>query len=158
MYKRTCPSCEQQVEYQSKQARDKADRRGTPCRPCADVDRIKRLHKWYRGVRIGWFKKARYNAAARGIEWRLTLRDVADTFEKQEFRCIFTGRDVRFPTVGTYRDGEASIDRIDSDGPYSPDNIQIVSKHVNYMKMRLSNDEFVQLCKEIAENSYEKGC
>lgn len=44
-----------------------------------------------------------------------------------------------------------SVDRIDSNKGYEPDNIQLVDKRINMMKQSLSNDEFIELCCKVAE-------
>ena len=42
-----------------------------------------------------------------------------------------------------------SIDRIKSAGHYTPDNVQIVMTAVNLMKGELSDDVFLQICRQI---------
>lgn len=50
----------------------------------------------------------------------------------------------------------ASLDRIDSSRGYEIDNIQWVHKDVNKMKMGLSQNEFIDICKIISKNNRGK--
>jgi hypothetical protein len=45
-----------------------------------------------------------------------------------------------------------SIDRIDSSGHYTPENVQIVMAAVNVMKGELSDAVFLELCRQITVN------
>jgi hypothetical protein len=44
----------------------------------------------------------------------------------------------------------ASVDRIDSDGGYTPDNVQLVCVRVNLMKGPLDQSMFFRMCHVIA--------
>ena len=46
----------------------------------------------------------------------------------------------------------ASLDRIDSEKGYVAGNVHWVHKTVNKMKMEFSVDDFVSVCKEVAEH------
>lgn len=59
-----------------------------------------------------------------------------------------TWRDGAFGELGT-----ASVDRKDSTKGYLQDNIQILHKHVNIMKLNHTQDYFIDLCKRIAKNN-----
>lgn len=62
---------------------------------------------------------------------------------KQNNKCFFTGRVFDKTTP-------ISIDRIDSSLGYTHDNIQLVIYRTNMMKSNLSTEDFISLCREIA--------
>ena len=64
---------------------------------------------------------------------------------KQKGRCALTGLKLNFTKNGGDHQLHPSIDRIDSSGHYSEDNIQIVCKFVNFWKQAQKDDEFRRL-------------
>ncbi len=70
------------------------------------------------------------NSVLNETEWQLQLREI---LLAQNYRCAITGRTLEIKGVGNPW-LEASADRIDSNGHYTPDNIQIVSKAANMAK------------------------
>ena len=61
--------------------------------------------------------------------------------ERQRNRCALTG----IPFDESNQDLRPSVDRIDSDGHYEQDNLQIVCRFVNFWKRDKENDEFRRL-------------
>src|SRR6202008_2345346 len=53
-------------------------------------------------------------------------------------------------TIGD--EDKVSIDRIDSDGGYTPDNIQLVTKRINVAKSDMSEDAFLIMVSNIVEH------
>ena len=47
----------------------------------------------------------------------------------------------------------ASVDRIDSSKPYIKDNIQFVSRNMNYAKNIMSHEQMLEFIKLIIENN-----
>lgn len=93
-------------------------------------------------------------AAARDHKFDLDIKDAWNLFLKQDRKCALTGRILTFGK--SVRDKilqTASLDRIDSNKDYSIKNVQWVHKNINFMKGRLSNEEFIKLCKEVAKNN-----
>lgn len=73
--------------------------------------------------------------------------------EKQNFKCALTGLPIII--VGgknNTKQTTASPDRIDSTKEYELNNIQYVHKIINYMKMDLSQEDFIQFCKLVVEH------
>lgn len=89
------------------------------------------------------------NAVSRGLEWELEVEDIAIMYEVQQGRCALSGRPIYWSVVGW--DHTASIDRIDNDRGYTLDNVQLVCKEANMARGSLSVEEFVLLCKDIAD-------
>lgn len=90
----------------------------------------------------------------RVIPFDITIEQVWDLFLKQDRKCAISGVEIGFSKrdKGRYgpTDNTASLDRIDSSGGYTTDNIQWVHKIVQGMKMALPQDEFIKWCKVIA--------
>jgi len=87
--------------------------------------------------------------------------DAWKMFEKQDSKCALSGMPIEFVTVNRRRDRSkqtASLDRIDSEGDYTIDNVQWVHKDVNRMKNVFDNDYFIEICKKIASNCSGGAC
>ena len=102
-------------------------------------------------MRVSWYNKFKAGALVRGIEWDLSIDDVADLMLAQDKKCALTGWDIEFPESGHSQAAPASIDRIDSSRGYLPGNVQLLVRHVNMMKQAYDNDYFVMVCKAVAE-------
>jgi len=96
-------------------------------------------------------------AKTRGIIWALDKDDLIGKYLEQDGLCAYSGLQMNYaktgPTTATGSHLSApSIDRTDSAGHYTPDNIQIVMAAVNIMKGEVSEDVFLQLCRQITVN------
>ncbi len=92
----------------------------------------------------------RGGAAVRTLVFEISIQEAWDLFLKQDRKCTLTG----WPLVmGGYKTRTASLDRIDSSVGYTSDNIQWLHKTVNIAKQSLSDQEFVTLCRAVADNS-----
>jgi len=80
---------------------------------------------------------------------------LADCMERQNQRCALTGWDIRFPDLRDQGDHQASIDRIDSAGDYTADNIQLLDARINMMKQSYSQDFFITACRAVAAHCTE---
>lgn len=149
---KNCPACGEQQSYLRKNYAVESFRLGKECKKCSNR-RTENCHRgWHRGIRVSWFNQFKTGAETRGIVWSLTLDDVADLMEMQSSRCALTGWDIEFPDAGHPQKALASIDRIDSKGPYSKENSQLVTRKVNMMKQQYSQQEFVDICKAVAKH------
>lgn len=97
-----------------------------------------------------FFYRIQRNAKVRNISFDITLQDMWDQWVTQKMECALTGipLELRWNTIGT--DTTASLDRIDSSKGYTTDNIQWVHKDINRMKMNLTEERFVELCRLVA--------
>jgi len=94
---------------------------------------------------------------ARNIEFNLTIEQAWNLFLSQEGKCALSGLDLHLCTYGDdFKNQTASLDRIDSNGGYTIDNVQWVHKDVNCMKFDLKEDYFIKMCRIIAENTKER--
>ncbi len=67
--------------------------------------------------------------------------------------------DIRFAESNKeYNEGKqtASLDRIDSSGNYTENNIQWVHKDINKMKNVFSMDQLIEYCKKIVDHHNNK--
>ena len=74
--------------------------------------------------------KEKVTSLARG-EWEKLLRE---TMGEQEDRCALTGLPLGYDKECEDKEMWASLDRIDSSGHYTPDNVQIVCRFMNRWK------------------------
>lgn len=90
--------------------------------------------------------RVKRNARLRKIEFNITLEDLWEQFTKQNRLCALSGLELSFT------EHTASVDRIDSNKPYTKDNIQFLHKDINRIKLDFDEDYFISLCKLIANN------
>jgi hypothetical protein len=91
------------------------------------------------------------------IEYGITTEDVIDMWEMQGGKCALSGVLMTHQRDGTYGDRKkkefnASIDRINPQGPYVRENVQLVAARVNTMKHTLGEDMFMWWVKNIYEH------
>jgi hypothetical protein len=90
------------------------------------------------------------------IEYGITTEDLIDMWEMQGGKCALSGMLMTHQRDGTYGDRKkkefnASIDRINPQGPYVRENVQLVAARVNTMKHTLGEDMFIWWVKNIYE-------
>ena len=74
--------------------------------------------------------KEKITSLSRG-EWEKLLRE---KMGEQEDRCALTGLPLGYDKECEDKEMWASLDRIDSDGHYTPDNVQLVCRFINRWK------------------------
>lgn len=78
-----------------------------------------------------------------------TFDHLLELLEKQDGRCAVTRKIFTFE--GNELGTNVSIDRIDSNKPYSAENVRLVCAAVNYMKRRMNDDELLDWCLDIVK-------
>jgi hypothetical protein len=63
----------------------------------------------------------------------------------QENRCALTGIAFQFHGQGADKNLLPSVDRIDSDGHYESENLQVVCQFINFWKGASDNEDFKRL-------------
>lgn len=149
-YYKDCPQCGESQSYLRKNYAEESLRLNKVCKKCSNRNTDNSHRGWHRGVRVSWFNQFKTSAELRNISWFLTLDDVADVMEEQDNKCSLTGWDISFPECGLPHKAPASIDRIDSTLGYTKDNIQLVVRKVNMMKQHYGQEEFIEVCKAVA--------
>lgn len=92
----------------------------------------------------------------RQLKFEITIEQAWDLYLKQNRRCALSNIPIIFIKIGASNkkaQTTASLDRIDSDGDYTIDNIQWVHKDVNRMKNIYNQGYFITMCKMIANNN-----
>ncbi len=101
----------------------------------------------------GYFwSKLKYAAKYRNIEFDITVKYIWYLFVKQNSQCKISGSHIDFSSNRNIK-STASLDRIDSSKGYIKGNVQWVHKRINIMKGTLSDIEFINWCKKIANNN-----
>lgn len=80
-------------------------------------------------------------------EFTISLQDLDNQLEKQNYQCRFTGEHLWFNKNQT----NISVDRIDSNKGYTPDNIQLVLKNINKLKGIYQDEDFINICYRISQ-------
>lgn len=82
----------------------------------------------------------------------ITIDDIVKLKKLQNNKCIYTGQDLIWEYNHNYK---VSIDRIDSNKGYIPENIQLVSKVANQAKNNLTESEFLIMIKQIYQTTIQ---
>ena len=90
----------------------------------------------------------KHKAGERGLKFEITIEFAWELFIKQNRKCALSGYPLEFPARADRR-GNASLDRIDSSGNYTEDNVQWVDKRINLMKRDRTDRDFIEMCKNI---------
>ena len=143
-----CPQCHSVQTYGRLRFAKKKDREGQVCRSCKWNDRYKECNVG--GIPTAWFTKFKTSAKERNIKFSLSIEEVLEVLKDQDYKCALSGQDISFKTQRG-KIHRASIDRIDSSKGYFKENIQVVDKDINKMKLDHGQEYFIQLCKKIAE-------
>ncbi len=102
----------------------------------------------------GWLMgHIKTGAVSRSLKFSISAKFLDKLFDKQNGKCALSGVDLIIPQHYS-RDlkiSTASIDRIDSSKGYIPNNVQWIHKRLNIMKNNLSDEEFINFCKQVVE-------
>jgi hypothetical protein len=109
-----------------------------------------RRWKGFGEISATFWNKVRRGAERRKIEFSLKIEDMWDLFLEQKKKCALSDVELSFSKRIKDYDGNASIDRIDSSKGYIKGNVQWVDKKVNFMKITLSQENFIAICKLVA--------
>lgn len=93
-----------------------------------------------------FFYNVKRAAEKRKIPFFITIEDLDEILEEQDFRCAYTGRPIDAKSRKNYT---ASLDRKDSLGPYSRENVQFTCVEANMAKWKMPEEAFLSLVEEI---------
>ena len=114
------------------------------CRECKAAREKERYNVMKQGNTARYWDKRiaalRANAEKRGLSFNLTSSDLMALYEQQGGKCWYTGEPLRM----------GSVDRIDADRGYAPDNIIMCELDINKFRAERSRDAFILLCHAIA--------
>lgn len=109
--------------------------------------------KGYEAISGTYWGHIKNMAKKRNLKFEISLEYVWNLFIKQNSKCILSGLDLCFAPQGVQQSNiqTASLDRIDSSKGYVKDNVQWVHKRINIMKNNMKDEDFILLCKKVAE-------
>ncbi len=115
------------------------------------------VYRGYKGIPRQFYTDLKSNANRRKIEFNLTIEYLWNLLEKQNFKCKISGVFIRMPEKYEASFANlASLDRIDSSKGYIDGNVQWVDRRINFMKQRMSDNEFIEVCEEVVKYQKEK--
>jgi len=123
------------------------------CKSCGHKKVGRDRSKFYEEIKVQYFKKYAWGAESRGLEFLITIEYAWDLFLSQKRKCKLSNKDIKFVDGGINKETTASLDRIDNSKGYIEGNVQWVDKKINIIKMNLKQEDFIELCKAVAENN-----
>jgi hypothetical protein len=127
------------------------------CPECASEKNSGALnHNWkgYEGLSGTDVSIIRWRARKIGRDYTVTNKFLWELYVRQHGKCALSGVDI---VLGRGKQtATASLDRIDSSGGYTEDNVQWVHKVLNVAKMDLRQEEFVQWCELVTKFQKEQ--
>lgn len=113
------------------------------CKPChAQWSRDNVNRNWWK-VRL---QKIKSSAKARELEFNLTEEFIRGLIEKQQYKCALTGL-----SLDPSQASQISLDRIDSNKGYVPNNVWWTLLEANKMKLDFPLHRLVELCSLIVK-------
>jgi len=112
------------------------------------------IWKGFEDISLSYFSQIKNNALRRNIQCNITIEDIWQLFIKQNRKCALSGVDLNFARRYGDEDQTASLDRIDSNKPYSINNLMWVHKDLNMMRSKVTLDEFKKWCNLVT--NYER--
>ena len=101
------------------------------------------------------WRNSKYRAKRAKIPFSLTRAEAYQIFIDQRGRCALTGKKITIATTKQeWRErlpNHGSMDRIDSDGGYTRDNVQWTLVSANQAKGSFHDEEFVEMCKAVVK-------
>jgi hypothetical protein len=116
------------------------------CRKCCDRGKVKFCGE----LSHTYFKSVKHNAEVRNLEFDVSIDFLWNLFLDQDRRCALSNAEIVLNPYMNWKQTKlaqtASVDRKDSSKGYTEENVQWVHKHINQMKMNLTQDNFLDLC------------
>ena len=146
---KNCSSCGAEQSYLRKSYAIASESAGKVCKKCANNKLENNGHAgFYKEVlRASFAHKYKTSAEIRNIEWDVSFEYLADLLIEQDFKCALSGEDLDAMEVSN----NCSLDRIDSSKGYVKGNLQWVTSMVNMCKQGYTQEEFIKMCKQIAD-------
>lgn len=153
-----CNICGHEQYVEISKAISRPSKRCVKCKSSKFVDDVGRTNYLYIMTRL--CDRIKYNSERREkvsqLEFDITPEYLLDLYIKQNGKCALSKIALPLNTLN-YRDLTLSLDRIDSNKGYVKGNVQWVDKRINMMKQSFTQEEFIQMCVEIAKtNGYSK--
>lgn len=117
------------------------------CKNCRKSGRFVASNIRKRNIK-SYFNTIKSGAIRRGKDFDIQIEHITDLLSCQSGKCALSGIPI------SIEDGTASLDRINNDIGYVRDNLQWVHRVINYMKVDLTQDEFIAFCDSVS--NYKK--
>lgn len=142
-----CPECGAVQKYKRRDHAQQQLRLNSVCSSCGAGKRGARHTGHHRGISVSYFEAKKKDAKARGYEFEITIDDVADLLENQEFTCALTGLPI---ALDKSTGSTGSLDRIENTSGYTKNNIQLVICEINMLRGSFTIERFKELCLLVA--------
>ena len=119
------------------------------CKSCCKIGNNKsrlKLYSTFDGRIKTFLSSCKKSSQKRNQEFRLTRQDFLDMWKKQSGMCAYTGLKMDL-APNTYF--SVSVERIDSNIGYIPENTILITMAVNRMKSNFSAEFFYKMCKDV---------
>ena len=114
----------------------------------------------YEGISASYWNNLKRSAdrPSRMLDFTITPKYIWELYLKQNKKCALTGHYIEIrnnchkhnrKTLGMHL---GSLDRIDSQLGYIPDNVQWVCADINVMKWKFNQEYFVALCRDVVKH------
>ena len=106
----------------------------------------------YKEISLNKFNRYRYRAEKDGLIFNITIQYVYNLFIRQGRKCKLTGKPLKMKASTVNASTiTASLDQIIPGKGYIKGNVQWVDKWINNMKSDHSQNEFIELCRQVAK-------
>jgi len=130
------------------------------CKSCGCISHPRRenckLFKGYKEISPSILRKIKYRARKNKFQFNLTNKYIWDLFIKQNRKCAISGIELSFNSQANDCDGNASLDRIDSNNGYIQGNVQWLDKKINQMKWDTKEKDFLNLISIIYKYNFHE--
>lgn len=109
----------------------------------------RRNFKGYKEISLSYWNSIVVGAQNRNLKFSIDIQYAWRLFKRQNRRCALTGVPLNL-SLNAGHEKTASLDRIDSSKGYIKRNVQWVDKTVNRLKMDLTDEQFINVCKKVA--------
>ena len=128
-------------------------RRGyaTSCKSTVCKSKVERESKYFYKVQLS---RLQDQAKRRKITCDLTLEQLDSIYDIQNGKCYYTGDilDINYTSGYILKKSNLSIDRINNSIGYTKDNIVLCTIRTNIARGSSTQDEFISMCKKVANN------
>lgn len=121
----------------------------TQCGSCGSKSGSSEHHLGTHVIAGNYLSNCKHRAKLKNWKYDLTADGVEQLYVNQGGLCALTGIPIKLRINSKEFEFTASLDRIDSKGGYTMDNVQWVHKWINSMKSDLHQSKFIELCRAV---------
>lgn len=122
------------------------------CKSCCKEGNLRsRLKRYstFEGRVSTFLSTCRHSSIKRGQECTITREDLMNAWEQQGGICVYTGLEM---TTAPNENHSVSVERIDNEVGYTPENTVLVCNIVNQMKSNIPGEVFYEFCRLVVEH------